>query len=529
MNKLNTRILIIDDEESIRDSFVQILSPSKIDTRELNEAEDALFNGTPKIARQPKATLYEYQVDVAATGKEGEAKVRESIAAGQSYAVIFCDMRMPGRDGLSTVTQIRKIDRRAEIIFVTAYSDYTIEEIVEKSGPNVSYFCKPFSPDEIRQLATKTVYEWNKAASLESLISVIANLRGQRGHMDQLLKNILSQVADLLGSSSGLIAHKNQAGEFELITSTGYLSDQTASQKYLDLLPTLNENEFFQSETCACFPLKNYSVVAFFEADASPINTERSYIVRLFLEQAGQIMENLTLQEKLLHREKLSAVGQAISMAAHDIRGPIAAIQSALELMGMDPDSADLQTQAQSIIAEAAEQAMEMVNDILDFVKDGTISTQPVSIPGIVEKLQNLLAPILSESATTFSVELPAEELYVRADAKKILRVLFNLSKNAVEALHHLTIANPNVSLRIIPEPGKVKISISDNGPGIPESIIPHLFEPFATKGKIGGNGLGLPIVKQILERHGSHIEIETGSEGTCFHFVLPLTQNEQA
>jgi signal transduction histidine kinase len=525
MNTLNTRILIIDDEESIRDSFVQILSPKKIDTRELSAAEDALFDDTPSTLRQPQGTLFEYEVDTASTGKEGEAKVRAALESKRPYAVIFCDMRMPGWDGLSTVTQIRKSDQRAEIVFVTAYSDYSIDEIVEKSGPNVSYFCKPFSPDEIRQLATKTVYEWNKASSLESLISVITNLRGQRGHMDQLLNNILAQVADLLGSRSAMIAHKNEKGAFELISATGLLLEPNASQNYLNLLPSLTQNEFFQSETYACFPMQDYSVVALFETDAPPINTERSYIVRLFLEQAAQTLENVMLQEQLLHKEKLSAVGQAISMAAHDIRGPIGAIQSALELADLDPDSSELQAEAQGIITEAAEQAMEIVNDILDFVKNESIDTGPVSFDKILVKVERLLAPVLKDTSVAFSVTHPAG-IKVLADDRKLLRVLFNLCKNAVEALGHSHLENPKVEIHLATEGEQVKISVIDNGKGIPEKLLSNLFEPFASKGKVGGNGLGLPIVKQIVERHGSQINVETGTQGTCFHFTLPRVQS---
>ncbi len=89
---------------------------------------------------------------------EGLELVKKSVAAGSPYAVIFLDMRMPGWDGMETAEQIRKFDTKAEIIFVTAFSDNSIDDIVAKAGQNVGYHCKPYASEEITQLATKAVY-----------------------------------------------------------------------------------------------------------------------------------------------------------------------------------------------------------------------------------------------------------------------------------------------------------------------------------------------------------------------------------
>ncbi len=162
----NTRILVIDDEETIRDSFREILLPRKRSIQALEAASAGLFDDDDNIISSSisrSSSLFDFELEETANGQDALVLVQKALAEDRPFAAIFVDMRMPGWDGLKTVQHIRKFDERAEIIFVTAYSDYSIDDVVEKAGSNVSYHCKPFSVEEIRQIATKAVYEWNKA------------------------------------------------------------------------------------------------------------------------------------------------------------------------------------------------------------------------------------------------------------------------------------------------------------------------------------------------------------------------------
>jgi signal transduction histidine kinase len=117
----------------------------------------------------------------------------------------------------------------------------------------------------------------------------------------------------------------------------------------------------------------------------------------------------------------------------------------------------------------------------------------------------------------------PEAGFVVLADASKMERVLVNLARNAVEAIakgeeadHH------EVSVSARADGSDAIFHVQDDGPGIPQDAQDHLFVPFATVGKRGGTGLGLPIVKQFVQAHNGTIDMRTSEEGTHFTIRLP-------
>ncbi|MFP4373252.1 MAG: ATP-binding protein [Spirochaetaceae bacterium] len=516
--KLNTRVLIIDDEETIRDSFREILLPKARDYGALDEASASLFGSSGPAKRGSE--LFDFQLDEAADGESGVEKVREAVSADAPYAAIFVDMRMPGRDGLETVQQIRKIDGRAEIIFITAYSDHSIEDVVDRAGANVGYHTKPFAPEEIRQLATKAVYEWNKTRNLENLITIISDLRATRPQLDLLLHNVLHQVAELVGSGSALIAFRGEDSQYRKHIGIGRLADEAVAEEYLKTLPQVPEGEVLQGEESIYFPMHDYGVVALFEESRRALSTDRIYMIRLFLEQAAQAIDNTELQEELIRSEKLSAVGQGISMVAHDLRSPLGNIISLVELIKVSEDKAEEVPRYLDLIKQSAENATTIVSDILDFTRNTEIEKRWVAARRLVERVvddatrRDTAAGVRIEARGSDGVE-------VLCDFSKMQRVLSNLVRNAAEALTRARVADPVVSVGAERRDGATHFVVSDNGPGLPEEIRSRLFVPFATS-KTAGTGLGLAIVKRFVDAHGGTIEVDTGPAGTTFDIAVP-------
>jgi CheY-like chemotaxis protein len=149
------RILIIDDSEAIHRDFRRVLCPTrKVSSSELDELEDALFGEEPS-GRPAAETVYE--VDSAFQGQEGVAKVKEAQAEGRPYELVFLDYRMPpGWNGVETLRHLRQVSPSLQVVFCSAYSDYSWQELSQEFGQKqLVELRKPFSSQELRQTALR--------------------------------------------------------------------------------------------------------------------------------------------------------------------------------------------------------------------------------------------------------------------------------------------------------------------------------------------------------------------------------------
>ena len=528
--KFNTRILVIDDEETVRDSFREILIPVRSNRKNLRELSDAAADlfGDDNLLEDVKLNspgVMKFEIDEASTGKDGFEMVRKACGGNTPYAAIFVDMRMPGWDGLETVIQIRKIDSRAEIIFVTAYSDHSIEEIVLQAGANVTYYCKPFSVDEILQIATKAIYEWNKTRNLEDLIEVFSQIRAQHWQLDKLLQNILGQVSEILGCNSALLAIRRQ-GKYEVISATGILVEPEVADKYLVSIPLNLENRMYESKGMLYFALDEYGIVTLFERGNAALHSERIYLVRLFLEQAASAIRNIDLQEALLRNEKISAVGQALSMLSHDLRNSIGGIRGMAEISLESMDDKEALRGNLQLIEKGADRGLEMVNDVLDFVRNNAVAKQEIHLNELIGQMRLDTKDLMSQSNITLEINAPDDVLF-DGDMSKLERVMLNLVRNAAEVLAGHRITAPAIAVCANVEDRHLVFRIKDNGPGIPAEIKDKLFMPFTTYGKSCGTGLGLAIARQFVEAHGGSISVDSSAAGTEFKIILPLKKND--
>ncbi len=162
----NNRILIIDDDPGVRDSYKEILFP--VPKEEVLQ-KGALLFGEPgqqheEIERQ------QYDLTFAEKGEEGVEAVKKAIEEKSPLALAFIDMKMYGIDGAETSKRIWAIDPDIKIVIVTAYSEYTPDDIIRVTGrDDIFYLRKPFNPEEIRQFARVLTNEWNLERERKSL------------------------------------------------------------------------------------------------------------------------------------------------------------------------------------------------------------------------------------------------------------------------------------------------------------------------------------------------------------------------
>src|SRR5262249_3354545 len=156
----------------------------------------------------------------------------------------------------------RKYDAKAEIIFVTAYSDRSIDEIVEQAGQNVGYHCKPYAPEEIIQIATKAVTDYNKLRNLEKLIESISSIGLSKNQLNSLLKNILEQLAGSLDTDMALIGKLDKDLHYEKIISIGAIEGRVDVDQLTDRVINANiaKDEVIQLDELVLARLENHYV-----------------------------------------------------------------------------------------------------------------------------------------------------------------------------------------------------------------------------------------------------------------------------
>jgi two-component system NtrC family sensor kinase len=522
MRDANTSVLVIDDEEMVRDNIEEILLPRKnnIDSDGVDLAASILFDTpAPQIISPRTSNIPNFTVDKAANGMEGLELVKRSVEEGRPYAVIFLDMRMPGWDGMETAEQIRKYDSKAEIIFVTAFSDRSIDDIVARAGQNVGYHCKPYAAEEITQLATKAVTDYNKLRNLEKLIEITSSISLDEKHLTSLLRNILDQLATYVDTDMALLGKLNDDFVYEKLFSIGSIEEKINVEELITRVrdTRIVNGEVVQFEDVVLARLEKYTIFAVLKQQET-LKTEKLYLLKLFVLNAAKAIHNAELKERLMQKEKLSAVGKAVSMMMHDLRAPIKNIKVLTDMMRADhPDSEWL-----DMIDECGVQASGIFEDFLDFIKETPVKKIPVDLNKTIHEGIKLAEARQADRPVKINCIVPSN-LAVPGDESKLKRCIMNLLNNAIDALTDNKISEPSIEItaETVEGSGQVKIRVRDNGPGIPEKIMRTLFDPFVTSEKANGTGLGLAIVKQYIAAHGGEIRV-ANDNGAVFTITLP-------
>jgi signal transduction histidine kinase len=259
------------------------------------------------------------------------------------------------------------------------------------------------------------------------------------------------------------------------------------------------------------------------------------YVVKPFAlrELEARIAAHLRAREmerQLHEREsRLVAVGQMTSSLVHDLRNPLTLLKGYADLAyRMALRSGDAVIAGELVqVQTASDRLRRMMEEILDFARGGTprLQLEPVPVRRFLDQVLTPLAADLEERGIATEIHLRLDdELRINLDQDRIQRVLENLLKNAREAVS--TGGEKRVFVRAwVEEEDALAIRVADSGPGIPEELADHLFEPFATTGKRQGTGLGLVTVRNLVKAHGGEIRVETASPegGAAFTVTLPL------
>lgn len=244
----------------------------------------------------------------------------------------------------------------------------------------------------------------------------------------------------------------------------------------------------------------------------------------------------------VISAQRSVAWGEVARRLAHEIKNPLTPIQLSAERLQMkledklEPNDAALLARATSTIVNQVDAMKRMVDDFRDYARTPPAVLEPLDLNGLIEQILNLY---LAEDASDIIHAALAPDLpQVMGDATQLRQVIHNLLQNAQDALVDRDPDAPapriDVATEIIHYTGAdgtagtaVRLAIMDNGPGFAPKILARAFEPYVTS-KARGTGLGLPMVKKIVDEHGGRIDIQNrpdGSGASVFILLLKLAQ----
>lgn len=242
----------------------------------------------------------------------------------------------------------------------------------------------------------------------------------------------------------------------------------------------------------------------------------------LFVRKAERIIESRAIeQRKLVEQlnlaERLAALGEMVAGVSHEIKNPLGIIQSTSELLNNMPNADEAQKRLSGVITEESIRLNRIVTEFLDFARPHELNVHEFDIKKAINKNIEFLKPELEKKGIVVEFNPDDRPFMIEADQDLIHRVLMNLVINAIQA----TPESGTITVHVREGKGTCIIEIRDTGSGISNENISKIFNPFFTT-KERGSGLGLPIVRKIIEGHGGTIDIES-SEGNGTSVVLNL------
>jgi signal transduction histidine kinase/CheY-like chemotaxis protein len=500
--------------------------------------------------------------------RSGEEALR--LVLRHEFAVILLDVNMPGIDGFETASLIRKRRRSSHtpIIFVTAFADEVRQAEGYAQGA-VDYILAPVVPEilrakvrvfvdlfrmtqQVRRQAEERVAlaeERTKRAAAEEANRRLTFLAGAAAALGQSL-DVLVTARDVARVSvpfladAAAIALRDPPGGVGGVTlaradGRGVRVEELPSP---DLLPApLGDAVVWllsgdvprpsQPDSVLALPLRARGRTLAVLALAREGSGREFGPVDLATAEALASRAAIALDNARLHREVQHADRQKnefLSMLAHELRNPLAPIRNAVEVMRLKGQVPPELGWARDVIDRQIRQLTRLVDDLLDVsrITRGKIElrTEPTDLGVVVAHAVEASRPFIELKEHRLAVSAPREAVHVVGDPARLAQVLTNLLNNAAK----YTEMGGQIWLTLRVESGEAVVSVRDTGIGIPPEMLAAVFELFtqveqAIDRAQGGLGVGLTLVKRLVELHGGNVRAISAGPGQGSEFIVRL------
>ncbi|MEA3361113.1 MAG: PAS domain-containing protein, partial [Thermodesulfobacteriota bacterium] len=536
----NKKILIIDDDEGIRDTYRGIFTPEQ-QSDFLSEGR-AFFESVEKDDGKPPGKEQLYEIILAENGNQGIEEVKTAMKKNTPFAVAFIDMKMPGLNGAQTSRQIWDMDPDIKIVIVTAYSEHSPEDIIKEIGrDDIFYLRKPFNQEEIFQFARALTNEWSLKRKRDRLETALTKANEKLGDMNRNLEERTGELKTQKERLNNILEGTN-VGTWEWNVKTG---ETIFNEKWANISGyTLKEISPISIDTWTKFAhpddLKKSEELLekhfngeldyyHFESrmkhkdgswiwvldrgkvitrddNGKPLwvfgthqdITQRKQAEQELLETNRQLEEATALANRMASEAEMANMAKSDFLAnmSHEIRTPMNGVIGMIDLL-LDTNLDDSQRMYAKTVKNSGNSLLTLINDILDFSK---IEAGKLDLEEIDFDLRNLM----DDFAATFvfkteekGLELicstaPKVPSFVKGDPGRLRQILTNLAGNAVKFTDK---GEVSVFCRLeeeLEKSYKLHFSIKDTGIGISKENQTKLFSKFtqadgSTTRKFGG------------------------------------------
>jgi two-component system sensor histidine kinase FlrB len=233
----------------------------------------------------------------------------------------------------------------------------------------------------------------------------------------------------------------------------------------------------------------------------------------------ADVTEPHLMQALMARQQRLLTLGELAAGLAHQIRTPLAAALLYASQMQLPQRSEADQARCVDKTVESLVQLDKLVTDMLAFTHGGA-ARELIHVGAVLEQVAQWLRPAL-RSGVTLTIRTEAPALAVRANASSLISAVLNLATNSLQS------ATGDLNLELLARhgaAGRAEILVSDDGPGVPESMRERIFEPFFTT-RARGNGIGLAIVKSVVQAHAGSVRLAPSTVGASFIIDLPAEE----
>jgi signal transduction histidine kinase/DNA-binding response OmpR family regulator len=510
-----------------------------------------------------------HEIVTASSGPEGLRRLLHD-----DFAVILLDMNMPGMDGFETARLIRsrRRDRDTPIIFITSYGD-DVHALEGYSLGAVDFIIAPVSADvlrskvgvflelfernlEVRQQADRLLLQTKQ---LQALTQASLDIHRAQS-LDLTLQIVADSARDVIGAGAActLIAGGPIGiSEDKLIVSPANdrVSDglpgpdelrEIAMRAALDsktippdstahLMPIIVHAGNHEPRAGLAAPLRGrqgdqLGVLLVIDSSKGRFSDEDESLLVQLAQVAATAVENTVFADA---REANRVKDQFLATLSHELRTPLSAILGWAQLLRMQALDGSETAEALEIIERNGQMQQKMIEDLLDVSRIVTgklrLNTRPISLSAVVQAALDVILPAAQEKEIAIDVAIGDGADAIIGDADRLQQVLWNILSNAVK----FTPEGGRIELRTDARDALARVTVSDTGEGIDSQFLPYVFDRFcqadgSASRRHGGLGIGLSIVRHVVELHGGSVDVVSAGKGrgTTFAVNLPLASS---